>query len=886
MHSKLLVILDREGRIQRFNAACEALTGYAESEVRGRTCWDFLVPAEEIAGVRDNAFAALVEGSGRTEIRTYTNSWQARDGGRHLIRWRNALVHDEADQVVQVLCVGETLAPLDAEIYRDIVRSDPECVKLLDAECRILDINDAGLAMLGLADLAAARGRCLLDFVAPSYHAMLLRDVRAALRGETAVHRFRSVCSGGAPRWLEQRLVPLNGSCCEGRMRCVLAISRDITAEHEKSLLLSTSNQMLEAVFDSTPLCIAYLDRELNFVKVNQAYADCDGGTPEDFVGQNHFARYPDADNERLFRAAMASGVPYRVQEKPFEYAYAQERGVSYWDWSLVPVRGDGDGIIGAVLSLLDVTERVEAARALRARNSALADDAARSHREARALGRRADLILETALDGFVTLEADGTIIDVNQAYCDLLGRGAAEIVGSNIAEHHVAEGDVTTRHRNAEILAAGALRFEARHRHADGHLIDVAVSVRVAEADGRPLFFAFVCDISPRKRAEQALLESTREAERANRAKSEFLSRMSHELRTPMNAILGYAQIIKASCEDVDQREYAGEIEAAASHLGGLINDLLDISRLESGQLPLDIGPVDIHGVVLEALQIVMPLVSQYQVNIDHGYREARPLRGDRVRIRQILVNLLSNAVKYGHAGGVVRITSEVTGADRLKLIVSDRGPGVAVELLEDLFVPFRRLGAERGPVDGTGIGLTLSRQLARQMGGDLSAEIRVGGGLHLVLEMPLALEAGRPHRAADHPVPALPAGRHRVLYVEDNGANMRLLQAAFSREPDIELLCAADGQQGMAMLRRLKPDIVLLDIHLPDVDGYTVLAAIRADGACRDLPVVALSADAMPHDVARGERAGFDAYLAKPVDILNLRTTLARLLRAKPGA
>ncbi len=378
-------------------------------------------------------------------------------------------------------------------------------------------------------------------------------------------------------------------------------------------------------------------------------------------------------------------------------------------------------------------------------------------------------------------------------------------------------------------------------------------------------------------------LQQAMERAEGASRAKSEFLSRMSHELRTPMNAILGFAQIIEMSDPSPRQLKWAGEIRRAGDHLLQMIEELLDLARIEIGKMAIKIEALDLLPLIDECAAIVQPLIAArgLEVTQDCSATDAWVL-ADRLRLRQVLVNLLSNAVKYNRDQGAIKIRCERRG-DRMRLSVADRGAGLGAGQMAKLFQPFERLGAELGGVAGTGIGLSLSKQLAELMGATLGADSVVGEGSVFWIDL---LPADRAAAAASGAI-AAPESMHElacdILYIEDNAPNAELLAAFLARYPTVRLRTAPSGDAGLALARERRPDVVLLDIHLPGMDGYQVLQALRSDPQLRDVAVIALSADAMPHDIQRGLGAGFDRYLAKPVDLYGLLDAIDKVLRAR---
>jgi CheY-like chemotaxis protein/anti-sigma regulatory factor (Ser/Thr protein kinase) len=390
--------------------------------------------------------------------------------------------------------------------------------------------------------------------------------------------------------------------------------------------------------------------------------------------------------------------------------------------------------------------------------------------------------------------------------------------------------------------------------------------------------------DISDRKAAEIELKNAKEEAERANRAKSDFLSRMSHELRTPLNAILGFAQVLERKGLPSDQQAHLNHIIKGGKHLLRLINEVLELSRIEAGRMTLSLEPIAIDEVVHEALDLVRPLATETEIDLifersvtDYGYVYA-----DRQRLSQVLLNLLSNGIKYNRAGGHVRIRAE-SRENAVSIRVQDVGRGIPEERLDQLFTPFARLGAEQTETEGTGLGLALSKRLAEAMGGGLVLESTGPEGSVFRLDLSLAAD----------PLPAVLEGDHvgagavnsvgpaaTILYIEDNLTNLSLIETILESKPNITTISALRGEAGIELARTRLPDLILLDLHLPDVPGAEVLRRLREDPVTAAIPVVIISADATGISQARLRAAGADQYLTKPLDLDEFLSTIDHFL------
>jgi PAS domain S-box-containing protein len=439
---------------------------------------------------------------------------------------------------------------------------------------------------------------------------------------------------------------------------------------------------------------------------------------------------------------------------------------------------------------------------------------------------------------------------------------------------------DRATSEEQYAALAEGRIEFsrhEVRYRTKEGDPRWVEVHARATRNPKGELVgtAGVIRDVTERRRAEEALRAASQAAEAASRAKSEFLSRMSHELRTPLNAILGFGQLMELEATTDGQKESADHVLKAGQHLLHLINEVLDITGIESGRLRVSAEPVRVLETVSETLDLMGPLAAARQVELsaDRPAMSDRWVHADRQRLKQILLNLVANAVKYNRVGGSVRVTCEPRAGGKVRLVVADTGQGIPADKLPRMFTAFDRLGAEQTDVEGTGLGLALARRLAEAMHGTIGVKTEAGVGSTFWVDLPAAeSEATRwEEMLRSDPVDIKPAtGRtRRILYVEDNLSNLTLVQRILSRRHDVELIPAMQGGLALDLARLHRPDMILLDMHLPDIPGEEVFRMLRQTPDCRNIPVVVLSADATPGQIDKLLAAGAHAYITKPLAI-----------------
>ena len=482
----------------------------------------------------------------------------------------------------------------------------------------------------------------------------------------------------------------------------------------------------------------------------------------------------------------------------------------------------------------------------------------------------------------------DGVLQMSSPAVRQLLGYDPAARIGRTSADLMHPDDQPAATETTKRLISgeASRLTLQYRARHADGHWVTVESHASPLLDDNGALtgIVAITRDVTPRVRLEQAQQAARDAADAANRSKSEFLSRMSHELRTPLNAVVGFAQVLNLDELTQDQHEAVNQILKGGRHLLDLINEILDISRIESGQLNLSPEPVWVADLLRESVDLIAPLARERALSVIPPQPHTCDCHvfADRQRLKQIMLNLLSNAVKYNRTGGTIELTCTQEPNHRTRIAVIDSGHGITAEEQSKLFVPFERLGANQSEVEGTGIGLALSRRLAEAMSGELELTSIVGQGSTFTIELPAAegpiqrYERLSPTSLGDAP-PTESNARHTILYIEDNVSNLKLIERILARHANVDLIAAMQGRIGLDLARQHQPHLILLDLHLPDLPGDEVLQQLRDDPVTANIPVVMVSADATQRQVQRLLSGGAAAYVTKPIDVKELLRVVA---------
>ena len=547
---------------------------------------------------------------------------------------------------------------------------------------------------------------------------------------------------------------------------------------------------------------------------------------------------------------------------------------------SVTALRDDLGGIIGYLLIGTDNTARKQVEAEQQQLDQRLRDQQFYTRS-----------LIESNIDALMTTDPRGIITDVNQQMEALTGCTRDELIGAPFKNYFT---DPDRAEAGIRLVLSGSkvTDYELTARARDGKETVVSYNATTFHDRDRKLqgVFAAARDVTERKRFDLTLQENNVEleraraaAEKANLAKSDFLSSMSHELRSPLNAILGFAQLINSDSPPPtpSQITYVDQILHAGWYLLDLINEILDLAQIESGKMALSREPTSLSEVMLECQAMIEPQAQKRGIRMVFPAPISCFVDADRTRLKQVLINLLSNAIKYNQANGTVVVECSIGNQERTRVSIRDTGAGLPPDMLAQLFQPFNRLGQERSAVEGTGIGLVMSKRLVELMGGTIGVESTVGSGsvfwfeLNSTVEPQLELNVTE---ASAVEVPRVQRGvlLRTLLYVEDNPANLKLIEQLIMRRPDIRLLSAQDGSYGIELARANEPEVILMDINLPGISGIEALKILREDPITALIPVIALSANAMPRDIEKGLQAGFFRYLTKPIKVNEFMDTL----------
>ena len=806
------------------------------------------------------------------------------------------------------------------ERYRNLFESVSEGILLIDAHSGLVEESSAALGEIFGDELPWSKRRiwqiAALQPLFPGESKWSL--VRQTLweTGHIRVPEIALFARDGNAVWIEfsAHLYQVE------ERQMVRAHLRDVTQSRLDRDALRAQQQHSAMLLQLSINAVVIMNAEGIITEWNPAAETMFGRTREEAMGADLAKIIVPPELRSVHRASFARHLQTgqsRILGQRVEVAALRADGSEFpVELTIARYDDDEDGPI-FVASLRDITERTNAQKAMqRAQNelelrvfertAELSEtnaqlqlkiaDLQRAEERLATSAQRLRGVLESISDAFVALDKSWRFTYINDQAQRLMNRAGAQLLGRDVEEGFPGVRDAISHKNWAQMMRRGEpIKCETYYAP---WKIWLEIHAYPSE-EGLSIYFQ---DISARRAAQFALEAAKREADAANAAKSEFLGRMSHELRTPLNAILGFGQLLDKQALPAQQQESVGYILRSGAHLLDLINEVLDITRVEAGQSELDLEALSLKQAAADACALVRPLADARAIQIRlPGFDETLDVaamsyvQADRQRLAQILINLLSNAIKYNFDSGEIEVSWRAVGAnnERISISVRDSGPGIAPENLPRLFVPFERGAAVHSEIEGTGLGLALTRSLVEAMGGEISVESTLGRGCTVSFELPRAhapappmAEVGAPIEIPNAAAESKESNRtYRVLCIEDNPSNLRLIELLLATRPEISLLSAQSGAQGLQSATQHQPDLILLDLNLPDVHGSDIFGQLQRNVVTRDIPIVIVSADATPAQIETLLEAGAHEYLTKPLDMRHLLQVLDRVLQPATG-
>ncbi|HUW28444.1 MAG TPA: PAS domain S-box protein [Sulfuriferula sp.] len=907
-----VIATDARARVTLLNPLAEQLTGWTQAQASGR-------PVNEIFHIinketRLPATIPVMETLAHGTIQGLANHTVliAVDGSECDIADSCAPIRDRDGQVIGAVLVfrdvtGEYAVQQDlrdsAALIQTILNTVVDGIITLHAHHGIVEtVNPAAERMFGYTatELIGQNFSMLIPELDRDQH-----NGNGSLEYYSASDEARAIGLGRevVGRRKDGSIFPMEMAVSEmwlGGQRYFTGILRDITARKQAEEALLKAGALQSAIFNSANFSSIATDAKGVIQIFNVGAERMLGYTAADVM--NKITPADISDPQEVIARAEALSVELGTPITPgFEaLVFKASRGIEDI-YELTYIRKDGSRFPAVV----SVTALRDAQNAIIGYLLIGTDNTARKQIEAeqKQLDQRLRdqqfynrSLFESNIDALMATDPSGIITDVNQQMVALTGCARDELIGAPfkdyftdperaeagiklvLSEKKVTDYELTARARDGKetVVSYNATTFYDR----DGQLQGV---------------FAAARDVTERKRLDQVLQDKNAElesakfvAERANLAKSDFLSSMSHELRTPLNAILGFAQLLEVGSPPPTAAQIVKlhQIIKAGWYLLELINQILDLAVIESGKLSLSREPVSLIDVMSECQAMIEPQAQQRDIHLNFlPFDNTWFANADRTRVKQVLINLLSNAIKYNREHGTVEVKCTASTPERIRISIKDSGAGLPPKKLAQLFQPFNRLGQETGSEEGTGIGLVVTKRLVEMMGGTIGVESTVGVGSEFWIEL---IRGVTPQLAVGHTMPAELAPQARgnatlrtLLYVEDNPANLMLVEQIIEGHPHIRMLSASDGNHGIALARAHLPDVILMDINLPGISGFQALKILREDPVTAHIPVLAISANAMPRDIEKGMEAGFFRYLTKPIKVNGFMDALDMALK-----
>jgi len=772
-----------------------------------------------------------------------------------------------------------------ADQLRIITDAAPASIAYVDRNQRLVFVNRTAEIWFGRGQ-SELLGRTTGELLGRENYERVRPHIEAVLEGHKQRFETQIDYPDGHSRYLDYSYIPDVNE--DGSVQGYFGLVSDITAfkEHEEALrrhkdeleerverrteALRASENKLRDLIDGSLQGIM-VHRNLKALFINDTFAEMYGYTAAEILALDSIdvlSAPSEINRQSGFHSARMAG---KAAPEHYEFQGRRKDGSLFWAETRVRLV-EWEGETAAQSTLVDLTDQK-----LAEKEAALAQE------------RMLDAIESTG-DGFVLYDADDRLVMCNEIYRNYYHETAHLMVpgaqfedmlraGAEMGQFPAAVGRVDdwVAERMKNHLAANT---EIEQQLADGRWL--RISERRTSDGG---IVGFRVDITDLIKAQEA-------AEQASRAKSLFLSSMSHELRTPLNSILGFGQILESDGDEPlsgDQQESLGHILRGGQHLLNLINEVLDLSRIETGQVEVSIEDVNVAEIVSQCRAMAETLAKDREIDISVAYNnlENRMIRADTTRLRQVLLNLLSNAIKYNRESGSVTIASELQSHRKLRISISDTGGGIPQNVQHQVFEPFERLNAENAGIEGTGIGMTISKMLMDLMDGSIGFESEVGVGSKFWVDLPISDAVLSPVTAGvetNEDVAPDDQFVRTLLYVEDNPANLILMEKIIARSPNLRLISSETAELGISLAQNVQPCLILMDINLPGMNGFEALDRLQQGQGTAHIPVIAVTANALPADVSKGLESGFKAYLTKPLMIDNVLETIFKVLEPSP--
>jgi PAS domain S-box-containing protein len=761
---------------------------------------------------------------------------------------------------------------LSSESYlRAIIKNEPECIKVMDAEGHLLQMNPAGLKMIGADSFAQVEGTSVLGVIAPEYRDEFFKMHQQVIAGETRQLEFQVLGLKGVRRWLNTHAVPM----VVNDKTIHLAVTRDITDRKLSEMLLEKESEKNIALLHNASDGIHILDRNGNILEISESFCEMLGYQRSEMVGM-HVSQW-DANFTQDDLAKVLGSQFFNKGRSQFETRHRRKDGsIFYVEVSGMTLMLDGQMVL--FNSSRDISKR----KLAELKTAALLD--------------RNQVMMDNTLDGIHLLDEEGNLVEANNSFCRLLGYTQEEVKNLNVSDWEVQMSALEIKATIKQLLNSQAV-FETLNRRKDGSVINVEVSAIGVKLEGKKYLYASFRDISSRKKAEATLVDALKQAEAATVAKGRFLATMSHEIRTPMNGILGMAQLLQMpNLKESELKDYAQTIFSSGQTLLTLLNDILDISKVEAGKVQLEMMAVMPEQIIHETRNLFIETATKkgLELAVNWTGEKGKNYLSDPHRLRQMVSNLVSNAIKFSHQGTVMIEGREVErdgNFTTLEFSVTDSGIGIPQEQQALLFNPFTQTDTSiTRKYGGSGLGLSIVRGLAILMGGDVGVESVYGQGSRFWFRIkagvifPVMENISKQNSET-------PSKQHtgtmsgRIMVVDDDPTNIKVISTILNKF-GLTVTTAQDGQQALdAIIGGDSAELILMDLQMPIMDGQTATKRIReweAENKIARHMIVALTAAAFEEDFKSCLAAGMDDVLTKPISVAKLKEMLEKRLNS----